>query len=226
MGKAQQIDNRPVHLYFGREYVKDLKMTPELQAQVDGMTHKVIMCNSWSELPDLLKTNPNSICFSEGELQFSSAVEIVNMVRTLSKLVNVTKEINVAIDLSKNTNYSTIKEYQKSGVFGIVPRSCDFGWDECERGAHALWAKIPYWPKHILTQLPGAKKPQYKVSSNDIKLTPRQSQIVSLIKERGASNKIIAKTLNISESTVKLHVGVVLKKYGVKNRTQLALFSK
>ena len=51
-------------------------------------------------------------------------------------------------------------------------------------------------------------------------------QILNLIKERGASNKVIAKTLNITESTVKLHVGIVLKKFGVKNRTQLALFSK
>ena len=57
-------------------------------------------------------------------------------------------------------------------------------------------------------------------------MTPRQEQIHTLISTRGASNKVIAKTLNISESTVKLHVSAVLKKYGVKNRTQLALFSK
>lgn len=222
----RKIDNRPVHLYFGREFATVLEVTPERQDKIDKMSHKVFMCNCWSELTGLMEKNPVSICFSEGELKNSSAVEIVNMIRTLSKLVNILHEINITIDVSKDTKFSDIKVYQKSGIFGIVPRACEFGWEETERSLHALWAKIPYWPKHIINQLPGAKKPQYKVGSSEIKLTPRQAQIVSLIKERGASNKIIAKTLSISESTVKLHVGIVLKKYGVKNRTQLALFSK
>jgi len=63
-------------------------------------------------------------------------------------------------------------------------------------------------------------------SDSDIRLTPRQAQILNIINTRGASNKIIARMLNISESTVKLHIGAILKKYGVRNRTQLAIFSK
>jgi two-component system nitrate/nitrite response regulator NarL len=47
-----------------------------------------------------------------------------------------------------------------------------------------------------------------------------------MVTNRGASNKMIAKTLNISESTVKLHIGTILKKFGVRNRTQLAIFGK
>jgi DNA-binding NarL/FixJ family response regulator len=70
-------------------------------------------------------------------------------------------------------------------------------------------------------------KPKKKiiVKNNDISLTSRQTQILKLIRDRGASNKTIARLLNISESTVKLHLGNIFKKYGVKNRTQLALFS-
>lgn len=68
------------------------------------------------------------------------------------------------------------------------------------------------------------KKPVEKVDI--IKLTERQSQILHLVQDRGASNKTIAKILGITESTVKLHIGAVLKKYGVRNRTQLALFAK
>ena len=70
------------------------------------------------------------------------------------------------------------------------------------------------------------KKTVRKDTSTAIKLTPRQSQILALVSERGASNKIIARMLDISESTVKLHVSAILKKYGVRNRTQLAIFSK
>jgi len=64
-----------------------------------------------------------------------------------------------------------------------------------------------------------------KKTTSEISLTPRQQQIYSLVSTRGASNKVIAKTLSISESTVKLHVSAILKKYGVRNRTQLAVFA-
>lgn len=59
-----------------------------------------------------------------------------------------------------------------------------------------------------------------------IMLTPRQKQVFTLVTNRGSSNKVIAKALNISESTVKLHVGSILKKYGLKSRTQLVAFTK
>lgn len=69
-------------------------------------------------------------------------------------------------------------------------------------------------------------KSQSQKSKNLISLTPRQKQIYELVANRGASNKVIAKTLNITESTVKLHMGAILRKYNVRNRTQLAVFSK
>jgi two-component system nitrate/nitrite response regulator NarP len=55
------------------------------------------------------------------------------------------------------------------------------------------------------------------------KLTPRQSQVLKLICHRGLSNKAIGNILKISESTVKIHTSAILKRYGVKNRTQLVL---
>lgn len=79
-------------------------------------------------------------------------------------------------------------------------------------------------PKHVL-ELVKPKRGSI-VRKLTIELTPREQQILQLIQDRGASNKVIAKMLSISESTVKLHIGKVLKKYGCKNRTQLALFSK
>jgi DNA-binding NarL/FixJ family response regulator len=69
------------------------------------------------------------------------------------------------------------------------------------------------------------KRPSKAGTKNKITLTTRQYQVLKLIQDRGCSNKHIAKILNISESTVKLHVGAILKKYGVKTRTQLAVFA-
>lgn len=57
-------------------------------------------------------------------------------------------------------------------------------------------------------------------------LTPRQQEVLSLVCNRGLSNKAIAKVLNISESTVKIHMTSILKAYCVQNRTQLAIATR
>ncbi len=60
-------------------------------------------------------------------------------------------------------------------------------------------------------------------NSLKINLTYRQNQIANLISHRGLTNHQIAKQLDISDSTVKMHIGIILKKYGVQHRTQLML---
>lgn len=55
-----------------------------------------------------------------------------------------------------------------------------------------------------------------------LRLTPREQEVARAIAE-GASNKEIARGLGITERTVKLHVGAVLDKLGVRDRLQVAL---
>lgn len=55
-------------------------------------------------------------------------------------------------------------------------------------------------------------------------LTPRQLDVMRLL-ERGLSNKEIGQKLDLSESTVKLHVRHLLRKLNVSNRTQIALLA-
>lgn len=63
------------------------------------------------------------------------------------------------------------------------------------------------------------------MSVDKFSLTFRQNQIARLIINRGLSNEQIADALDLSEATVKLHAGLVYKKYGVKNRNQLIAVS-
>jgi two-component system nitrate/nitrite response regulator NarL len=42
----------------------------------------------------------------------------------------------------------------------------------------------------------------------------------------GEPNKIIARKLHVTEATVKVHVKAVLRKIGVANRTQAAMWAK
>jgi DNA-binding NarL/FixJ family response regulator len=55
-------------------------------------------------------------------------------------------------------------------------------------------------------------------------LTDRQLAILCCL-ARGDSNKIIARTCHIAESTVKLHIKSILRKIRVRNRTQAAIWA-
>jgi two-component system, NarL family, response regulator LiaR len=56
------------------------------------------------------------------------------------------------------------------------------------------------------------------------RLTPREREVLVLI-GRGFPNKLIARELHVAEKTVKTHVGHVLAKLGVDDRTQAAVFA-
>ncbi|WP_343293804.1 response regulator [Vandammella animalimorsus] len=55
------------------------------------------------------------------------------------------------------------------------------------------------------------------------RLTAREVQVARLL-ARGASNKVIARELDVTESTVKIHVQNVLKKLNLNSRVQIAVY--
>ncbi|MGF1495897.1 MAG: response regulator transcription factor, partial [Elainellaceae cyanobacterium] len=55
-------------------------------------------------------------------------------------------------------------------------------------------------------------------------LTPREKQVLRLIAQ-GASNREIARTLYISEGTVKNHVTNILGRLNLRDRTQAAILA-
>jgi DNA-binding NarL/FixJ family response regulator len=54
---------------------------------------------------------------------------------------------------------------------------------------------------------------------SELGLSPRQSEVLSLLL-KGLPNKLIARKLDISENTTKIHVSAVLHALGVSTRTQ------
>ncbi|MEW6133051.1 MAG: response regulator transcription factor [Pseudomonadota bacterium] len=60
------------------------------------------------------------------------------------------------------------------------------------------------------------------LSGQGIHLTHRQLEVLKLIL-RGKPNKIIARELDLSEGTVKIHVAAIFKALGVSNRTEAAV---
>jgi len=70
-----------------------------------------------------------------------------------------------------------------------------------------------------------AIRAQSHASAASSRLTPRQLGVLSLVVQ-GKSNKMIARELDLSEATVKVHVSAIMKALDAVNRTQVAMTAK
>jgi two-component system, NarL family, response regulator LiaR len=93
------------------------------------------------------------------------------------------------------------------------------------RAAHAGEAIIdPTAAARLVQALSGGDRRRQAPASALEQLTGREREVLTLI-AGGRSNKRIALELGISEKTVKAHVGHVLAKLGVTDRTQAAVLA-
>jgi DNA-binding NarL/FixJ family response regulator len=119
----------------------------------------------------------------------------------------------------------------KAGARGYCHRDIDIGL--LEKATHVvlkgeIWVGRKLIP-HLLEELTVLTEQRRRDAPgrSDERLervTPRERQIVDLLSV-GASNKEIAKRLNVTERTVKAHLTAIFRKLGLSGRLQLALFA-
>ncbi|HZW21161.1 response regulator [Noviherbaspirillum sp.] len=76
----------------------------------------------------------------------------------------------------------------------------------------------------LVAQMQGGAAPKPAAPSEIDRLTPREREILACL-ARGESNKVIARTLDVAESTVKIHVQNILKKLNLASRVQAAVYA-
>ena len=77
----------------------------------------------------------------------------------------------------------------------------------------------------LVAQLQKQREPKAPAPPSDLdKLTPREREILACL-ARGESNKLIARVLDLAESTVKNNLSSLFQKIGVRDRTQAALYA-
>ena len=132
-------------------------------------------------------------------------------------------KLKMALVVRENNDINLIRRLRKlPEVMGIITNT-----DSLDTVAESLsqWLEGHKFVSRSADKLIRITK-KTQVEPGEIVLTERQQQILEMISTKGMSNKSIAKLLKISESTVKLHVSAILKRYGLRNRTQLAVYSK
>jgi two-component system, NarL family, nitrate/nitrite response regulator NarL len=80
------------------------------------------------------------------------------------------------------------------------------------------------FPSRLVTLLCGEHPIQQLSAENGNFLSDREVAVVSRL-AGGLPNKVIASQLTITEATVKVHLKSILKKLGVSNRTQAAIWA-
>ena len=141
---------------------------------------------------------------------------------THSKASDRAARIHFALYSDTSCQADEVKSLKSSEILGIIPGPIHASLERRIEIVDTIAASKQCWPKEIIAR--STKKPE--ADSGAIRLTSRQSQVLLLVCNRGLSNKKIASLLKISESTVKIHVSAILKEYGVRNRTQLALAAR
>ncbi len=68
----------------------------------------------------------------------------------------------------------------------------------------------------------GPKREPQRLAAPFAELTPRELEILECVAD-GSSNKLIARALDITEGTVKLHVKAILRKLGLRSRVEAAV---
>ena len=131
----------------------------------------------------------------------------------LIRYVNKNNYYTPVMVMSSVQEESTIREVFDLGIVGYLPKS--YSTQQIVDAVEACRAgdiHVPSFYKGASTQSPFQGD-----NSNQIQLTRRQSEILSLM-DQGMSNQSIADELFIGKSTVKTHVSQIFKIFEVNNR--------
>lgn len=108
------------------------------------------------------------------------------------------------------------------GASGYLQKGCDR--DELVNTLRAAAEGRPSWTREQLRRVTGALATPRMPSNIEVSLTLRESEVLNRICG-GRTNKEIAPELGISDETVKEHVQHILRKIGVNDRTQAAVWA-
>jgi DNA-binding NarL/FixJ family response regulator len=126
--------------------------------------------------------------------------------------------------LSATDDAASVMRALDDGAMGYIPKTSS---NEVLLGALRLvLGGGVYLPAEVLRQStashphptpPGA--PEKELTCRDLGLTDRQAEVLALVVQ-GKPNKLICRSLNLAEGTVKIHISAILRALNVTNRTQ------
>ena len=130
------------------------------------------------------------------------------------------------IMLTVSEDAEDLLEALRAGARGYLlkNRETDFLLDAIRRAAKAESVMSPLMANKLADAIRQPEKASNASDSSLEKLSPREREVITML-ARGASNKEIARSLDLVESTVKIHVQGILRKLNLSSRVQAAVFA-
>lgn len=128
------------------------------------------------------------------------------------------REIPVIV-FSDNDEKEQIARSLKCGVRGYIPSDTPF--EIASRAIKLVMAGGVFIPASIVMG-EDDKAGCMALKNSKVEFTPREYDVVRRL-QKGESNKLIAHQLNLSESSVKVHIRNIMRRLGVHNRTEAVI---
>lgn len=148
----------------------------------------------------------------------------MNGVEALSLMLNDHPQLAI-IMLTVSDDSNDLAMAMKYGAKGYLLKSIDsdFLLNAIEKAVEGDNVLSPEMTNKLIAQLRGSE--QQKAEESAIQsLTSRELEVLKWL-TKGISNKEIARKMDVTESTVKVHVQNVLRKLNLQSRVQAALFA-
>jgi len=112
------------------------------------------------------------------------------------------------------------------GARGYLLKNIDTDYlvDAIQRAARGEAVMSAQMTGKLVEGFRSGRKEEGGVEQSADKLSPREKEIVALL-AKGASNKEMANTLNVAESTIKIHIQNIFKKLNLTSRVQVAVYA-
>lgn len=175
----------------------------------------LLQAGSMAEALQVLQANPDTtLALLDLGLPDSQGLESLARVHDASPLVTV-------VVLSADERRETIIAAIEAGAAGFIPKTAQGS--VLDNALRVVLDGGVYVPREAL-EPPGAQRSAglLPASPTPLDLSPRQLDVLRLLIE-GKSNKLICRELDLSESTVKTHLGAIFRRLDVNSRTQAVL---
>lgn len=132
----------------------------------------------------------------------------------------------IVIMLTVSEDASDLMECMRIGAKGYLLKNIDTGFllGSIRNAVAGDSVLSPEMTSKLVNQLQANQSEHEQLSHELTSLTPREREILSWL-AKGVSNKVIARALDLAESTVKVHVQNVLRKLNLQSRVQAAIYA-
>jgi DNA-binding NarL/FixJ family response regulator len=182
-----------------------------------------------SEDIEVVGTAANGAEAVEMARRFTPDVVLMDLVMPVMDGVEATRRLVADLPSAQVVVLTSFSDQERilaaldAGAIGYLLKDVDPA--ELVRGVlAAARGESPLHPKAARSLLSSRTESRTAERTN-VELTPREAQVLNLLRQ-GLANKQIARSLGISQATVKAHLTSVFQRIGVTDRVQAAVWAE